>query len=78
MSFVFLGDFLCQLAICSEKAACIARHIRFMQGDFNSIIQEKQRNYRRLASFSLLSLHLFVVLVDENHQHLDADYKTLA
>ncbi|CAF3559864.1 unnamed protein product, partial [Rotaria sordida] len=58
MSSVLLRDFLYQLSICSEKAACIARHIRFMHGDFNSMIEEKQ--------------------LDENHQHLDADYKTLA
>ncbi|UJR36460.1 hypothetical protein I4U23_029183 [Adineta vaga] len=58
MSQILLRDFLNQVAICSEKAACIARYIRFMHSDFNSIIEEKQ--------------------LDENHQHLDADYKTLA
>ncbi|CAF1100376.1 unnamed protein product, partial [Adineta ricciae] len=58
MSSVLLRDFVLQIAICSERAACIARYIRFMHSDFNSIIQEKQ--------------------LDENHQHLDADYKTLA
>jgi hypothetical protein len=42
MSSVLLRDFLNQLSICSEKAACIARHIRFMHDDFNHMIQEKQ------------------------------------
>lgn len=42
MSKVLLRDFISQLAICSEKAACIARHIRFMDNDFNNMIQEKQ------------------------------------
>jgi hypothetical protein len=44
MSSVLLRDFLHQISICSEKAACIARHIRFMHNDFNNMIQEKQRN----------------------------------
>jgi hypothetical protein len=44
MSTVLLRDFLKQLSICSEKAACIARHIRFMNNDFDSMIQEKQCN----------------------------------
>lgn len=44
MSLVVLRDFVNQLCLCSEKAACIARHIRFMHTDFNSIIQEKQCN----------------------------------
>ncbi|CAF4348638.1 unnamed protein product [Rotaria sp. Silwood2] len=58
MSSVLLHEFLYQLSVCSEKAACIARHIRFMHTDFNSMIEKKQ--------------------LDENHQHLNADYKTLA
>jgi len=44
MSSVLLRDFLNQLCICSEKAACIARHIRFMNNDFDNMIQEKQCN----------------------------------
>jgi hypothetical protein len=42
MSLVLLREFVNQLSICSEKAACIARHIRFMHNDFNNMIQEKQ------------------------------------
>ena len=80
MSSVLLRDFVFHLAICSERAACIARYIRFMHSDFNSIIQEKQRN--DLLDYRLVFLYcesiLFFLLVDENHQHLDADYKTLA
>ncbi|CAF4284801.1 unnamed protein product, partial [Rotaria magnacalcarata] len=51
MSSVLLREFLHELCVSSEKAACIARHIRFMHSDFN---------------------------MDANHQHLTADYKTLA
>ncbi|CAF3383663.1 unnamed protein product [Rotaria sp. Silwood1] len=58
MSSILLREFVYQLSVCSEKAACIARHIRFMHSDFNDMIEEKK--------------------LDENHQHLDADYKTLA
>ncbi|CAF1667419.1 unnamed protein product [Rotaria magnacalcarata] len=58
MSSVLLREFLYELCVSSEKAACIARHIRFMHSDFNSMIQEKK--------------------LDANHQHLTADYKTLA
>jgi hypothetical protein len=42
MSSVLLRDFVNQLSICSEKAACIARHIRLMNKDFNHMVQEKQ------------------------------------
>jgi len=75
MSSVLLRDFLKQLSICSEKAACIARHIRFMHTDFNNMIQEKQCNHHLFFFFVQSKI---VYLVDENHQHLDADYKTLA
>ena len=77
MSSVPLRDFIVHLSVCSEKAACIARHIRFMQTDFNSMIQEKQCNGRRWR-VRLSRSSCLPVLVDENHQHLDADYKTLA
>jgi hypothetical protein len=53
MSSVLLRDFLKQLSICSEKAACIARHIRFMHTDFNNMIQEKQCNHHLFFSFVL-------------------------
>ncbi len=76
MSSVLLSDFLKQLFICSEKAACIARHIRFMHSDFNNMIQEKQCNNHLFFSFFFICKIIY--LVDENHQHLDADYKTLA
>ena len=45
MSSVGLREFLRQLMICSEKAACIGRQIRSMQTDFHGFIQEKQREY---------------------------------
>jgi len=76
MSAVSLRDFVNQIAICSEKAACIARHIRFMHSDFDKVIQEKQRKSILFFWHRVILLCLF--LVDENHQHLDADYKTLA
>ena len=79
MSKVFLRDFLYQLTICSEKAACIARHIRFMNHDFDNMIQEKLCNRICHGRFPKNDWILFcLLLVDENHQHLDADYKTLA
>ncbi|CAF1275616.1 unnamed protein product [Adineta steineri] len=42
MSSVPLREFLTHLCISSEKAACIARYIRFMNTNFNDMVQEKQ------------------------------------
>ena len=42
-SIVDLRFFLHRLAIVSEKAASIARHIRSMQSEFDATVQSKQR-----------------------------------
>ena len=77
MSSILLRDFLYELSICSEKAACIARHIRFMYQNFDSMIEAKQcKTPHYIALYFYFTFFFF--LVDENHQHLDADYKTLA
>lgn len=47
MSSVLLHEFLSKLCISSEKAACIARHIRFMHHDFNTMIEAKKCNTYR-------------------------------